>query len=985
MRKKTAESEVSLHQLAENKARFDEAAMLKTMTLGDSKQLFHELRVYQIELEMQNEELRSTQQDLEASQMRYFSLYNMAPIGYMTIDDHELIQDANLAAATMLGKNRKELHKKPFSRFIFSDDQDIYYHRIKEIMAGDDLVDWEMRLKRSDGVVLWVHLHATPYQNGESWITLTDISSRKMAEENLRKSEDFYHKILQTTVEGFWIVDMNGKFIDANEAYCKMIGYNHTELLEMRISDLEAVENEVGIADRMAEVIMHGTLRFESRHRCKDGHILDLEISVNYLPTEKQMFTFLRDISDKKWTDRVMEARLRISNFAFAHPLNEVLTIVLDESEALTESEIGFLHFVEADQQTLQLQTWSTNTLSSICTAESTQQHYALNKAGVWADCIRERKSLIHNDYESMPNRKGLPSGHAPVHRELVVPIFRHNLIVAVIGLGNKKTDYTLREMTTIEHLSNLAWDIIKRKRVEESLKTTELEYSRLFESMTDGYVRVAMDGRIIESNEVYQRITGYSGAELESLTYIQLTPEKWQTIEADILAQQVMVRGHSEVYEKEYIKKDGTIINVEMKTYLLKDDTGKAYGMWAIVRDISERKKVEVALQLAKEDAEAANRAKSDFLATMSHEIRTPLSAMLGNVELLEGSQLSGQQHEYLRDCKSASQMLLQVINDVLDYSKIESGKLELISETFSIKSLSIQLVRIFTATAKQKGLSLIMLPTENLPEYIYCDQQRLRQIISNLLNNAIKFTQHGTVSLEVKRIPELSPEFSDKALIQIVVSDTGIGIPADKYESIFESFTQIGNFTTRSVSGTGLGLPICRRLLGLMGGTINVSSLPGEGSVFTVILPVTACNAPENVQVQAHTMTQGHPWNILLADDDDRGREVTQKLLQRRGYKVTAVENGTEILAALQKDNYDILLTDISMPDMDGTAVAQIIRSGEKVGINVKIPIIAMTAHAFDQDRARFLAAGINGYVSKPVKLENLFRQIDDLCGAG
>jgi len=390
----------------------------------------------------------------------------------------------------------------------------------------------------------------------------------------------------------------------------------------------------------------------------------------------------------------------------------------------------------------------------------------------------------------------------------------------------------------------------------------------------------------------------------------------------------------------------------------------------------------VEDDLLQAKEAAETANRAKSDFLATMSHEIRTPLGAMLGNIELLEVSSLTPSQQEYLNDCKTASQMLLQVINDILEFSKIEAGKLELVNETFSVSSMSRHLVRMFSAGALQKGLELTIALADDLPAYIRGDQQRLRQIISNLLSNAIKFTRQGTVALEITLEQPPSATAPDKVVLRIAVSDTGIGIPSEKQGHIFDSFTQLERFSTRTRSGTGLGLPICRRLLDLMGGSITVSSVAGEGSVFTVLLPVAICQTSAQTHPQAQAQPRTPSRRILLADDDERGRTVAQKLLQRRGYKVTTVENGAELLDVLQKEAFEIVLTDISMPDMEGTQVARIIRSGERAGIDPRIPIIAMTAHAFTEDRERFLDAGINGYVAKPVNLEELFRQIEELC---
>jgi PAS domain S-box-containing protein len=977
------ENTLTFRQRAEEKARLDETMVLKTLPLEDVQQLFHELRVYQIELEMQNEELRRTQYELGVSRSRYFDLYDLAPVGYLTLNEQGLILEANLAAATMLGVSRKTLLKKPISQFILREDQDAYYLHRKKVFEANEVQVWEMRLNRADGSHFWSSMRAAPANNGEYWTTMIDINERKQAEAELQNSEMQYRTIMHTALDGFWVIDMQGHFIDVNESYCKTIGYTRNELLLMSIKDVEALENEAAIASRMEQIIVHSTHRFESKHRCKDGKIIDLDICVSHLPNDARFCAFLRDISERKLAERVLQSRLKISDYALDHSLDALLTMFLDEAEALTDSQIGFLHSVDADQVTLLKHTWSTKTLSTNCTAECESKLYSLETAGVWADCIREKRALIHNDYVSLPNRKGLPPGHAPVQRELVVPIFRNDVIVAILGVGNKATDYTVQEMTTLQHLANLAWDIVKRKRVEESLKATELQYSRLFESMTDAYVRVDMEGHIVESNDLFQQMTGYSEKELESLTYMQLTPEKWHAHEAEIVEHQVMVRGFSDAYQKEYRRKDGIIINVELKLYLLKDAAGTPDGMWAIIRDITDRKLAEQELQRAKEAAEAANVAKSDFLATMSHEIRTPLGAMLGNIELLEVSPLTINQQEYLNDCKSASQMLLQVINDILDFSKIEAGKLELVNETFSVSSLSRQLVRIFSASASQKGLDLTVSLADDLPRYICGDQKRLRQIFANLINNAIKFTHHGTVSFEITR----EQSATDKAVLRIVVSDTGIGIPSDKLDHVFDSFTQVEGFSTRSASGTGLGLPICRRLLDLMGGSITVSSVLNEGSVFTVMLPVIEAPAPTptHAPAPAPTHAPAPSQKILLADDDVRGRAVAQKLLQRRGYTVTAVENGSKLLDALQKEAFDIVLTDISMPDMEGTEVARIIRSGERAGIDPKIPIIAMTAHAFAQDRERFLAAGFSGYVAKPVNLEELYRQIAELCAKG
>jgi len=984
-----------LHQIAEEKARLDEDAALKTLTIDDARLMFHELRVYQVELEMQNEELRRTQHELEVSRSRYFDLYNLAPVGYLTLSEQGLVMDVNLAATGMMCTERNEILKKPISNFIYPEDQDLYDLHRKKLFEVDGVQAWEMRLVRCDGSSFWARLQAAPADNNEYWITLIDISKRKLAEEELQAGEERFKTVVMVANDGIILQEQSGEItvwnhtaervfgISADEAYTLTSTNHDWRMYREDGTPLPGNEHPSMLTLASGEPSLNNVIKVERG----DGNFS--WINVNTSPIFKDgglrstsvVITF-SDITESRQVGRVMEARLRISDYAFTHSLDELLTKILDEAEAITSSQIGFFHFVDKDQATLSLQAWSSNTVSSICSETAVRRHYPLDSAGVWADSIRERKPLIHNDYESLPNRKGLPPGHAPVQRELVVPIMRNSLVVAVLGVGNKKSDYTVQEMETIQHLANMAWDIVNDKRTEDALRVSREQFKAYIDNSFDVIFVLDGEGKFRFVSRAWERHFGYSFKDLLGKKFDFIVhPDDVQPC-IDYIAQ-ILSDGHGKTSPAYRVKRsDGSwrwfIANVSR--YL---DVNKKWQLIGVAHDITERKNTELELQQAKETAEAANRAKSDFLSTMSHEIRTPLSAMLGNVELLEGSPLTPPQQEYLSDCKFAAQILLDVINDVLDFSKIEAGKLVLANEVFSVASMSRQLVKMYSAAARQKGLELSVSLDMDLPEYISGDQQRISQIIANLLSNAMKFTHHGSICLKISREQSRSAVSHGEAVLHITVKDTGIGIAPDKQGHIFESFTQVENFSTRNVTGTGLGLPICRRLLVLMDGSINVSSVSGKGSTFTVVLPVTLAQPQPQGEAQTHSQQfQVPPRNILLADDDDRGRSVAQKLLQRRGYKVTAVGNGTELLEELQKGTFEIVLTDISMPDMEGTQVARIIRSGKRDGIDAKIPIIAMTAHAFSDDRERFIAAGINGYIAKPVNLEELFRQIEELC---
>jgi len=419
----------------------------------------------------------------------------------------------------------------------------------------------------------------------------------------------------------------------------------------------------------------------------------------------------------------------------------------------------------------------------------------------------------------------------------------------------------------------------------------------------------------------------------------------------------------------------------VEERTELLA--TAKARAEQETVVVDQQKREIERLLEEAKE----VSRHKSEFLANMSHEIRTPMNGVLGMTNLVLATKLNEEQREYVETARLSANFLLTVLNDILDFSKIEAGRLDLNPVEFSLKECLEQPGRMLSLQIANKKLEYLVTVEEDVPGQLVGDPDRLRQILLNLVGNAIKFTDHGGISLSVSRAPA-----ADGATLLFAVRDSGVGIPADKQDLIFDAFRQADGSTTRKYGGTGLGLAICSRLVALMGGSIWVESEPGRGSTFHfsarfgVVTEMSGAGESVNKLAKAIVADSGPGTDlrILLAEDNPVNQRLASKLLEKRGHHVTVTATGRGALERIQDEVFDVVLMDVQMPDMDGLEATARIREWEK-STGKRTPIIALTAHSMKGDRDRCLAAGMDTYVTKPFDINRLIEVVESTARGG
>ncbi|MBP1468500.1 PAS domain S-box protein [Candidatus Chloroploca sp. M-50] len=884
-------------------------------------------------------------------------------------------------------------------------------------------IEYEFGIRTSDGSIRWLHQmgkmtydeHGMPLR---MMAIIQDITERKKTEQTLSESRTRLEMALKGSKAGMWDWNVQTGATIFNERWAEIVGYALHELepINIKIWDDLCHPDDLKRSTDLLQQHFSGETEFyacEVRMKHKNGSWVWVMDQGKVMEWDEQgnpvrMFGTHLDITRQKREELYTQAILRLTNASYAtNKMDDLMRTMLDEAEALTDSTIGFFHFVDDDQNTINLQAWSTNTLLHACTAEAHGQHYPVDKAGIWADAIRSGEPHIYNDFPSLIHQKGMPEGHAPISRMLSLPITRNNLVVAAMGVGNKPEHYTEEDLGILQRLAETVFDIIMRKRVEDELRTSEEKYRLLSEELEErvkqrttevrdlyehaptGYYSLNADGHVVAINQTALTWLGYVREEVLGASFESFVTRTSTAVFKEAFAE-LKKRGEMLNIECEMKRKDGSTFPALLNSVAILDAYGNYLQSRSTIFDHTERKHAEDALRFSRDQLSTANtalqkasRAKNEFLANMSHELRTPLNGILGMAEILLEEirgPLNERQRKMVAVIESSGRHLLSLINDILDLSKIEAGKLAIHIEQIAVADICETSLVFIKEPAMKKGIK-VEFDLDPQVVIVRADVRRLKQILINLLSNAVKFTpSKGQVTLQVRGDVE-------HQTLDFTVIDTGIGIDPEDLKRLFTPFTQVDSSLTRGHEGTGLGLALVMELVELHGGSVKVASDVGAGSTFTVCLPwhnAFEKRTPKTDTRSLERLASGQSseqnqaqslGKILLAEDMETNIMIISDYLESLGYAIITAANGQQAIERAQEHVPDLILMDIQMPVMDGLEATRRLRADARFAT---VPIIAITALTMTGDRERCLEAGATDYISKPIKLKQLGEMI-------
>ena len=1086
-----------------------------------------------------------TKTELLDSEARFRGLVEQSPLGILLMNEEGVCINWNRAmedltgwpAAWALGRYGWEIQMQLIERERRSPQ------RLEELKRGQttawkNLRNTDARIDRSRDFPIYtasgeqkiVQQASFLIQTGSGSIFaayLRDMTSQRLAAAQLSESEERFRNLIEQSPLGIVFFDQNNVCVSWNQALENMTGILAADAIGQNSWDLRFRLDppEIKTEERYQHLVNNHTHIMEG---IKSGRLETNQVSeYPYVKTSGEIRQIrqtvflinsgdnygighiLQDITRQRRDETIQRVRVELVDFALYHNLPEVMRQALDEAESLFASPISFLYLLDEQGKTVQLEAFSTRTQQEFCRLPAglvTGRPIIL--AGVWADAIRQKQALIHNSYADLPRKKGLPDGHVALTREMVIPILRGEMVVAVLGFGNKSGEYNTDDLETagrfadylgniilrkqaetnaqrllevvesardligsalpdgqltylnpsgrrslgipagapvseynirqfiaeenqknmiekamptairdghwsgesilltlsgdkynvmqnivshrdpsgqISHLSTLMTDITDLKQVEAELRKNNLDTNAILNSSTESSLLIEANGSVVIANPVGAQRLGKQPSELIGT----ILDDAWQP--EVVVSRREKIDEVVRTGQPLFMEDERSGLWLSSSLYPVFDENNRVVRLAIFTRDITEARLAQQALdhyhqnletlvqertnQLdqARQEAEAANRAKSDFLAVMSHEIRTPMNGVLGLTQLIMQTRLSEKQRGYMNKILNSGEALLSIINDILDFSKIEAGKLEMEAINFDLDSVLNSVATLIAFRAQEKGLELVLNIDPRLPRLLVGDPNHLRQVLLNLTGNAVKFTPSG----EVVVCASLLSRSAQQAELQFSVRDSGIGIQPEQIARLFQPFTQADSSTSRRFGGSGLGLVISQRLAHLMNGEISVESQPGLGSTFTFSTRLGL----QAEQKQKISLPDPDLLGLraLVLDDNAEALTCTSEILRALSFQVQATSSARAAMQLLQDNSLSpqafklLVLDDNLLDQIDSLQLLGEIR--QTPGLE-SLPILLVQRE--EQNQEQVLAAGASALLVKPVTAAALFDAI-------
>jgi PAS domain S-box-containing protein len=850
--------------------------------------------VHQIELEMQNAELMLAKERAAFVAEKYTALYDFAPTGFFTLSAGGEILDLNLFGAHMLGKERINLKNSRFGFFLSENTRPVFNRFLHRIFNSGVPEFCEVSMAKDDHLPVIVKLSGIASGNeGQCLVSMMDITEQHQALEALKGSQLLLKSSLESQKDTILMsIDRDYRYLYFNRAHWESMKHAFNQDVKVGMNVLKCMTSE---DDRKAaKDNLDRAFRGESHSNIRVfGHVNQAWYESFFNPIFNEQNEIIgatalaRDVTERMRREIANLARLSLVEFAENHTWDELLEETLNQAEILTDSLIGFYHFVEADQETLWLQNWSTRTKKEFCRAEGKGSHYDLNLAGVWADCLRQRRPVVHNDYSSLPGKKGLPPGHAIVVREMTVPVIRGGLIKAILGVGNKVTDYTQKDIDAVSLIADLAWDIAERKRAEEALAMN----SRLLSKLS----RFSIELSMLSSEDdieafISRRLRELSGAAM--VTFSEYNPDtrmmtpKYIEVEPGVIGEVMnLLDGQlnnapcavsEELYHEMTTEIVGARANLHDACFgtisrpaadavqaLLKAERftgiaylveGKLYGTSLIgmekhqpdiPREILEnfiflaavslrRYQMEARIKQQNEELFKTNAEKDKFFSIIAHDLRGPFNSFLGFTKMMVDDLHSLTPEEIQQialSMRKSATGLFDLLENLLEWSRMKRGAIVYDPEPMIIKAVVVETLQPLVELADKKGISIDINVPDDLA--IFADGKMFKSILRNLVSNAVKFTRRGG-RITLSAAPE------GTGFVEFSIRDNGVGMDKKLLDKLFLLDDQAYRKGTDGEPSTGLGLIICRDLVEKHGGKLWVESEDGVGSVFYFTMPI-------------------------------------------------------------------------------------------------------------------------------------------------